>query len=215
MKPSIFFDLDGTLTDSAPGIMASVAYALEQMGHPPLPPEKLRTFIGPALTDAFGETCGWDLKTSLAAIDHFRVYFTRRGMWENSPYPGVREMLAALQSAGFSLRVATSKPLPFARRILEGFGLLPYFDRVDGAPLDEAQSGDKDSVLAAALAAKPVPPGSLMVGDRKFDVLSGRKAGLVTVAVLYGYGSPEELAAAGPDFTVPTVDACAELLLSL
>lgn len=212
---TVFFDLDGTLTDSAPGITNSVAYALEQMGHPPVPRADLAYFVGPALTDAFAEKFGWDRETSLRAIDHFRVYFTDRGMWENSPYPGVKEMLSHLRDAGLLLRVATSKPTVFAERILDRFGLLPFFDRVDGAPLDEAQSGDKEAVLAAALCAMPPAPGSLMVGDRKFDILSGRKAGLVTVAVTWGYGSAEELAAARPDFTVPSVPALERLLLSL
>lgn len=212
---TVFFDLDGTLTDSAPGIVNSVAYALERMGHPPMSRAEMAYFVGPALTDAFQEKCGFNKEDALRAIAFFRAYFTQKGIWENSPYPGVKEMLSRLRDAGLLLRVATSKPTVFAERILERFGLLPFFARVDGAPLDEAQSGDKESVLADALLACPAEDGSLMVGDRKFDVLAGKKMGLVTVAVSYGYGSPEELAAAGPDYTVPTVPALEELLLSL
>ena len=212
---TIFFDLDGTLTDSAPGIINSVAFALEKMGHPPMSREDMAYFVGPELTEAFGEKLGFDKETALRAIGFFRMYFTEKGMWENSAYPGIKDMLSRLRDAGFVLRVATSKPTVFAKQILERFGLLPFFDRVDGAPLDESQSGDKDAVLAAALKALPPEPGSLMVGDRKYDIAAGKKAGLLTVAVSYGYGSPEELAACRPDYTVPTVPAFEQLLLSL
>ena len=212
---TVFFDLDGTLTDSAPGIINSVAFALEKMGVPPMSREEMAYFVGPELTEAFGEKLGFDRETALVAIGHFRTYFTDRGMWENSPYPGVKEMLSRLCEAGFVLRVATSKPTVFARRILERFELLPYFARVDGAPLDESQSGDKGTVLAASLQDCPAPNGALMVGDRKYDVLAGKKNGLLTVAVTYGYGSPEELAACRPDYTVPSVAALEALLLSL
>ncbi|MBP5288700.1 MAG: HAD hydrolase-like protein [Clostridia bacterium] len=215
MGKTIFFDLDGTLTDSAPGIINSVAYALEKMGHLPMTRAELAYFVGPELTKAFGEKCGYDKETALRAIGFFREYFTDKGMWENSPYPGVRELLTKLRDAGFILRVATSKPTVFAERILERFELLPCFSRIDGAPLDESQSGDKDTVLAAALRDLPAAPGSLIVGDRKYDVNAGKKNGLLTVAVTYGYGSPEELNACRPDFTVPTVAALERLLLSL
>ena len=215
MGKHLFFDLDGTLTHSAPGIINSVSYALEKMGRAPLPREELAYFVGPELTEAFREKCGFDRESALAAIACFREYYTERGIWENSPYPGVREMLKHLSKAGFPLRVATSKPTVFAEKILDRFGLLPFFFRVDGAPLDESQSGDKETVLRSALAACPAPPGSMMVGDRKYDVAAGRANGLVTVAVTYGYGSREELAAAQPHFTVSSVSALERLLLSL
>ena len=214
-EKTIFFDLDGTLTDSAPGIVNSVAHALKAMGHPLLPPDVMRRFVGPPLPDAFHEHCGWDGEKALEAVAHFRSYYVARGMWENSPYPGVKEMLADLCEAGACLRIATSKPEPFAEKILQKFGLRPFFSRLDGASLDEAISADKTTVLKKAVAGCPPAGRAYMVGDRKYDILGGRAAGLSTVAVLYGYGAPEELQAAAPDHTVPTVAALRALLKSL
>lgn len=129
----IFFDLDGTLTDSADGIVNSVRYALEKQGIVPPAREQLLPFVGPPLLDSFHKYYGMTWEQGMQAIEAYREYFTDRGWKENSVYEGIPEVLKQLKDAGAHLYIATSKPEPFAKRIAEHFGLAGYFDRIAGA----------------------------------------------------------------------------------
>ena len=131
----ILFDLDGTLTDSAEGIINSVVYALERMGIPYTDKRELRRFVGPPLQDAFRDYYGLSEDGVTNAVRTFREYFTEKGIYENAVYDGVPEMLDALQKAGYTLAVATSKPEAFAEQILAYFGLSKYFTVVAGASM--------------------------------------------------------------------------------
>ena len=111
----IFFDLDGTLTDSADGIVNSVRYALEKQGIVPPAREQLLPFVGPPLLDSFHKYYGLDREQGMQAIEAYREYFTDRGWKENSVYEGIPEVLKQLKDAGAHLYIATSKPEPFAR----------------------------------------------------------------------------------------------------
>ena len=126
-KDIIFFDLDGTLTDSMPGITRGVQYALRHYGILEEELNKLKPFVGPPLHESFMEYYGFSLEQGMEAIEVFREYYNVIGWKENAPYPGVKELLERLSAAGLTLCVATSKPERTAKRVLEYFDLLPYF----------------------------------------------------------------------------------------
>ena len=208
MIHTIFFDLDGTLTDSAPGIIHSVQYALKKYG---IEAEEndLRSFIGPPLVHSFQERFGFDHDKALEAVAYYREYFTAGGMFENSVYPGVEEMLQKLKEEGLMLAVATSKPEFFSKQILEHFALTRYFDFIGGAAMDETRT-TKVEVLSYALQELQVDPAkAVMIGDRENDMEAASLLGTESIGVLYGYGSKEELANAGAIvFAETPMDIC-------
>ena len=208
MNHTIFFDLDGTLTDSAPGIIHSVQYALKKYG---IEAEEndLRSFIGPPLVHSFQDRFGFDHDKALEAVAYYREYFTAGGMFENSVYPGVEEMLQKLKEDGLMLAVATSKPELFSKQILEHFALTRYFDFIGGAAMDETRT-TKVEVLSYALQELQVDPAkAVMIGDRENDMEAASLLGTESIGVLYGYGSKEELANAGAKVFADTpMDIC-------
>ena len=211
---TILFDLDGTLTDSAPGILNSVRYACRKLGLP-LPGEaQLRGFLGPPLPWSFRTILGLGEADAARAVAAFREYYPETGLFENAVYPGIPELLAALQAAGKTVAVATSKPEPFARRILAHFALDAYCTAICGATIDETRT-DKGDVVAYALqtlgAAGARP--AVMVGDREHDVRGAAQNGLPCIGVVYGYGTAEELSAAGAVALADTVADLHALLL--
>ena len=207
----ILFDLDGTLTESAPGITNAAAHALKSFGVEAEPSE-LEFFVGPPLLGSFMR-CGLSQAQAAEAINVYREYYVARGMFENAPYAGIAEALRRLKAAGATLLVATSKPEPFAERILERFGLAEFFAVVAGSTLDETRTAKRD-VIEYALARAGVSERSaaVMVGDRSYDVDGAKATGLASMGVLYGYGSAEELA--GADFIAQTPSDIADILLS-
>ncbi len=202
----VLFDLDGTLTDPAEGITNSVMFALRHYGIEETDRTKLFSFIGPPLVDSFMEKYGFSEEKAREATSYFRAYFREKGIFENVPYEGMKELLCALKSEGHVLILATSKPEVFARMILERFEFAPYFDVVAGASIDETRTR-KDEVIAYALglAGSPDPRDCVMVGDRSHDVLGARAFGIGTIGVLYGYGSREELLSAGAKYIAENV----------
>ncbi len=194
---NVLFDLDGTLTDPAEGITNSLMHAQRRLGMAVSPREALYVFIGPPLIETFMSEWGLTRAESERALQYYREYFVDRGIFENVPYEGVEECLADLKAAGLRLYVATSKPEPLSLRILEHFGLLPYFEAVAGSTMDEKRT-KKGEVIAYALQTFGLDPAeTVMVGDREHDVIGARENGLNCIGVLYGYGSRTELTAAG------------------
>ena len=207
------FDLDGTLTDSGPGITRSVAHALRGLGLPAMTEAQLRRFIGPPLKWSFQHYCGLDEEGCREGLRLYREYFTAGGMFENSVYPGIPEALETLRRSGLRLAVATSKPELFSRQILEHFGLGGYFEAVCGAAMDESRT-EKAEVIRYALETLSLSPEDcLMVGDREHDVLGARACGIPCIGVLWGYGSLEELTAAGAAALAETPEALTALVL--
>jgi len=193
----IFFDLDGTLTDPFLGITNSVIYALEKMGYPHGENSEYRLFIGPPLRESFQLKCGMTADEAERALALYREYFSPIGIFENRVYDGIPELLNKLKNDGYTVVLATSKPEVYAKRILEKFDLMKFFSGVFGAELDGTRDR-KDEVIAYALASLGASPDDvIMVGDRIHDVLGAAAHGIKTVGVLYGYGSREELTAAG------------------
>jgi phosphoglycolate phosphatase len=196
----IFFDLDGTLTDSKPGIVASIRHALIAVGVTPPPDDDLARLIGPPTQDAFAEVLRTTDRSFIdRAVQAYRERFATVGMFENSVYPGVVEGLGALQAAGFDLWVVTSKPQVYARTIVAHFGLRGFFRDVYGSELSGAR-GDKGELIAYVLEVEGVPSrDTWMIGDRLHDIVGAKKNGLRTAGVLWGYGSRDELHHAGAD----------------
>ena len=208
-----FFDLDGTLTDSAPGIINSVCYALQKLGIEPPPKESLTCFIGPPLSWSFSTYFGMDEAMAQRAVDTYREYYRAGGMLENSVYPGVVDLLKRLSDAGIICVLATSKPHIFANRILQHFSLDPYFSLVSGPELDGTR-GEKSEVIAYALEQLGIDPHcALMIGDREHDVLGAKQFDMDSAGVLWGFGSEEELYRAGATYLCHTTDEVGALLL--
>lgn len=202
MYKTAFFDLDGTLTESGIGITRSVAYALRKFGIEETDQAKLDRFVGPPLIDSFMRFYGLSYEDAVQAVVYYREYYSVTGIFENRVYDGVVEMLQQLKAAGVQCILATSKPDGYANRILEHFALAEYFDFVAGATMDERRT-KKEDVIAYALS-QTCAENVVMIGDREHDILGGKKNGLDTIGVLYGYGSREELEAAGADFIAET-----------
>lgn len=200
MKKTVFFDLDGTLTDPGIGITNSVWAALRKYNIEVKDRSELFRFIGPPLMDAFMEYYGFPEEQAREAIKPYREYFARKGIFENRVYPGIPELLEKLKKDGYLLTVATSKPEEFAKKILVHFDLIKYFDHVCGAGMDETRTG-KAEVITYALETAGVTDKRqcIMVGDRKHDMEGAERNGLRKIGVLYGYGSREELTKAGAD----------------
>lgn len=209
---ALLFDLDGTLTDSAPGIMNCLRHALGIMGYDmPNEPER---FLGPPLQDSFAKYCGMNEEQVAEAVRLFRERYRDKGLFENSVYEGVPEMLGRLKASGKRLMVATCKADIYAKRILERFGLAGYFEFVGGAELGGARS-EKWEVIEYVLGSTGIldRSGVLMIGDRKHDVIGAKKCGISCMGILWGYGSEEELSAAGADYIAKTPSEAADMLL--
>lgn len=193
---AIFFDLDGTLTDPKPGITGSIQYALGKLGRPVPSQDELTWCIGPPLRASFAQLLGGE-QLADRAVALYRERFGDVGLFENSVYPDIAEVLAELRGRPGRMFVATSKPHVFATRIIAHFGLSGYFDHVFGSELDGTRVNKVD-LLAHALARTGADPGkSLMIGDRSHDVIGANRNGIRAVGVTYGYGTPEELTEAG------------------
>lgn len=192
---NILFDLDGTLTDSGEGIMNCAILALEHFGLPIPTKEALRVIVGPPLDESFIRF-GVPADRTAEAIRVYRSRYTTVGKFENYPYPGIRETLQALKTAGHRLFVATSKPEDMSVEILNKFELSQYFDLICGATLDGTRSHKAD-VIAYLLSQVESLENVVMVGDTKFDVLGAKEHGIPTIGVAWGYGSREEMLEAG------------------
>lgn len=195
MQKTILFDLDGTLTDSGEGIINCAILALEHFGLPIPSRETLRVFVGPPLHESFIRF-GVPADRAEEAVEVYRSRYIPIGKFENTPYPGIRELLEKLKAEGHKLYVATSKPEQMSIDILEHFDLAKYFDRICGASLDTSRT-DKAAVIAYLQECTGKQENTIMVGDTKFDVIGAKKHGIPTIGVSWGYGNVEDLRNAG------------------
>lgn len=210
---NILLDLDGTLTDSSEGITKSLQYALEKLGQPVPPAEELLCCIGPPLLHSFLDHFQIQPR-SLAekAVGFYRERYNREGQFENRVYQGIPETLDTLKMRGFSLYLATAKPEVQARSILDHFNLSPYFSGIYGSSLSGAL-GDKGELIDHILRNEQLSVSdTIMVGDRKYDMIGADKCAVRKIGVTYGYGSEEELAEAGADYIIHSPTALADLL---
>ena len=193
----LFFDLDGTLTESGPGIMNCVKYALEKFGINESDTEKLKRFIGPPLVNSFMDFYNFSESDAREAMRIYRERFGTIGIFENSVYEGIPETLAKLKDSGKKLYVATSKPEIYVPKILEHFDLSKYFEGAEGSDIEETRSNkalvikyviEKNGLEEEAKANRIV-----MIGDRKHDLIGAQENALESIGCLWGYGSREEL----------------------
>lgn len=196
---SVYFDLDGTLTDSRDGIARCLRYALEQLGVAPPPLPRLAQTIGIPLRTVFAQLLQPpDPAAIRRAVRLYRRRFETTGMFENSVYPGVVPLLRRIRDRGWRACVVTGKPEPYAIRILDHFRLRPFFAAVYGSRMNGALT-DKSALIRHALQQESARPADVvMVGDRSHDILGARANHVAAVGVTYGYGDPLELQRAGP-----------------
>lgn len=209
----ILFDLDGTLTASDEGIIKSVKFALEHFGIYEDNYEKLKLFVGPPLREAFPKYFGLTKEETESAVSLYRERYSSVGLFENDLYEGVKEMLESCKNSGLEIILATSKPKIYAEKILKHFNLYDYFSYVVGSELDGRLDTKAELIeYAMRLCGDDDKTHYVMIGDRFYDVEGAKEHGLRSVGVLYGYGSEEELKAAGATYICRTVYELNELL---
>ena len=208
---TILFDLDGTLTDSGEGIINCAWLALKRLNLPLPDKQTMRVFVGPPLRDSFMRfgVAEEDVET---AIEIYRSRYVPTGMFENTPYPGIHSLLAALKENGCRLLVATAKPEGMATAILEKFQLAPYFEMICGASLDNSRDS-KDKVIAYLLKKTGGGDDYIMVGDTAYDVEGAAGNGIPTIGVAWGYGKVEDMVAAGAKAIADSPAQLYELLM--
>jgi len=203
---TVLLDLDGTLVDSAPGIVSTIAFTLTELQKPVPPMKDLLRWVGPPLPESFRIRSGLSPDEIAQAIEIYRSRYLDVGAFDAKLFDGVASLLRGLKDAGAHLALATSKPLTPASIMLEHFTLTPYFDVVAAAADDETR-GRKDQVVEdalAGLAAKNLPIDDIiMVGDRIHDVEGAAVHGIDTIMVRWGYGGPEEWAKAHRSVDTP------------
>ncbi len=196
----ILFDLDGTLTDSGPGIKNGFKYTLERFGIEIPPDDQLGKFVGPPLSESFGNILGFSKEDTVKAISVYREYYFDKGVYENEVYPGIRELLEKICASGKKLILATSKAEHGTNIVLDHFDLRKYFSFVSCST--ENGRITKTDVIRYAIERCRIEDLSraVMIGDRKYDIESAKETGLESIGVLYGYGSREELENAGATY---------------
>lgn len=207
---TVLFDLDGTLTKSEEGITRSALYAAEKMGFTGFTKEQFMAFIGPPLYASFQKIAGMSPEQAEEATTLYRERFSTIGWAENEVYPGIAQLLRSLKKNGVKMAIATAKPQAFAEKIAKKFGLAPYLDAIVGPGFSNKHES-KAAIVGHAIELLGGVP--VMIGDRCFDVDGGRANGIDTIGVAYGYGTREELEAAGATHVVDTVSELTDLLL--
>jgi len=210
-RQNVFFDLDGTLTDPKIGITRSIQYALEKLGVEIPSTDELTWCIGPPLLENFEKLL--DARRAPKAVTLYRERFATVGLYENTPYAGIHDLLTRLRDHQTRLVVASSKPEIFVRQILEHFDLIEFFGDVFGSELDGTRT-DKTELLRHALDQTGIDPEqAVMIGDRRHDIIGAHNNQIASIGALYGYGSREELESAGAKRLASSPDELARLLL--
>ncbi len=190
---AIFLDLDGTLVDSRPGIISSLAHAFASIGREDLAQGDLTWMIGPPFVESFAKLGLTDPDPAILA---YREHYRAVGMFDAAVYDGVHEMLGALQATGFRLYLATAKPHAYAREITAHFGIAPRMTAEFGPELDGTRNWKGDLLRHALDVTGETAGRSVMVGDRHHDMAAAAEVGMTSIAVSWGYGQPEEWAGA-------------------
>ncbi len=216
MKDYIFFDLDGTLTDSRPGIFESLQEIFIHFGIKKTEKEMMQ-FLGPALWDSLPKYCGFSHEQCVEAVEIFRKSYAEKGIFNNKVYDGIVPLLEALKAERKHIVLATGKPEPQANVVLNHFDLQKYFDFVGGSSFDKSRCR-KAQVIEYALKncglSEKDKERIIMVGDRDNDINGAHENGIKVAAVLYGYGSKEEFEQNHADYICGTVKDLQELLLN-
>lgn len=197
----LFFDLDGTLIDSAIGITRCVAYALEKSGEPIPPEHELRRWIGPPLRDSFGPLLN-DVEKTERAVSFYRERFETDGWAEHEVYEGIHEVIETLAQRGHRLAVVTAKNDAHARKIIEHLPFGHHFEMISGASLDGRISYKSQLIEIAMQGMQVGPEDCVMIGDRHMDIDGAKHHHIASVGVLWGFGGHEELSLAKPSHII-------------
>lgn len=204
----LLFDLDGTIIDSSEGIINCVKYALDDAGLAYPPDEKLLGFIGPPLVEGFMSITGMKESEALMATAKYRERYETEGLFECQIYKGIPSLLKDLYEKGYHICLATSKPELFACRILEHFGIADFFEEIVGATFD-GKINAKDTVIREMFKrlafTDEMKSETIMIGDRKHDILGAKSCGIDSLGVYYGFAPEGEHEACGADYIVDTV----------
>lgn len=202
---TVLFDLDGTLTDPKPGITRCIQYALSELGYTPPNTEDLCWCIGPPMQQNFADLLQTtDLALIQQAMALYRDRYSTLGLFENSLYPGIPEILKSVREAGYRMLVATSKPHVYAKRIVHHFSLSLLFDRVYGSELDGTHANKGELIRHILQIEQIVSADAVMIGDRKHDMIGANQNHIRAIGVTYGYGSRQELETHGASAIVDT-----------
>lgn len=232
-KKYILFDLDGTLTDSSEGITKSVQYALDKLGITENDEAVLKRYIGPPLDESFAKFHGLSREDALKAVNYYRERYKDTGIYENRLFDGIKELLSGLKKEGYITALATCKPEIYVPTILKYFDIEQYFDIAVGSELEGGARRHKDDVINevfnqiiklnkadnvditnasdttnvsdTADILNDIKADSIMIGDRKDDILGAKNCGIESIGVRYGFAEENELENAGADYIVENV----------
>jgi phosphoglycolate phosphatase len=214
--PAVLLDLDGTLTDSRPGIVASYHAALRDLGHEPDPAIDMTFAIGPPMNEVIGRVlASYGDDRVDEAVAAYRKHYGATGLFDNAVYNGIPAAMDALVAAGFTLYLATSKRRDFAVRIVDHFGLSSRLSGIYGA-VPGGAIDHKPELIAHILATEGIAAtDAIMVGDREYDVRGAKANAMAVIGVLWGYGGRAELTEAGADRLIETPGELAPTILSM
>ena len=216
MLSNIFFDLDGTLTDSKEGIVKCYRYALDKLNCPYNVELKDDSVIGPPLRVIFRKILGSSDEVLIEkAVAIYRERFSTVGLFENKVYPGIPELLSALHKKSFGLFVVTTKPKIYAEKIIEHFHLSPLFSDIYGTELNGRFDNKADLVEFILSNRMMSAEETIMVGDKKEDIIAGKANGIKTMGVTYGYGSQQEICDAVPDYICDSPSEIQKAIMSI
>jgi phosphoglycolate phosphatase len=208
---NVLFDLDGTLTDPFLGITNSWKYTLKKMNIE-IDPSILKKFIGPPLEKTFSEYFKFDKENTEIGKKYYREYFSEKGLYENTLYDGIEELLKELNTRNKICILATSKPIVFAEKIIKYFKMGNYFRHAVGGNL-EGTFVEKEDIIKYIMEEYNLrKEETIMVGDRKYDIIGAKKNGIKSIGVLYGYGSREEMEKEEPEYLINNVKEILEIV---
>lgn len=213
MYKYVLFDLDGTLTDSAPGIINCIKYACGKMGLGLPPDEILLSFVGPPLKDMMAKVFSLSDEDAEKMLALYRERFSKIGLFENSVYPGALDMLKRVKASGAKTALATSKPKIYAEKICDKFGITEYLDVLEGSLLSGEKVKKADVMLSALDELSAETEKTVMVGDRSFDINAAKILNIDSLAVTYGYAEEGEISLACPTYTASTPKEAADIIL--
>lgn len=197
---NILFDVDGTLIDSEPGIVACADYALKSLNCNGFKPSDLKCFMGMVLYEAFREITHLPDELAKQAVVKFREKYAESGLYQCLFYDGIINLIKDLNSLGAVICIATSKPRVFTEKILSHYGISGYFEYISGVDIGDISTTKADVVKRAICCDNCV-----LIGDRKYDTIGARQNGIKCIGVTYGYGSREEHMQNPPDYIAETV----------
>lgn len=209
----VIFDFDGTVADTGKGIFTCASIAVKELGFEPLSDAQLRTFVGPPLLDSFMRTLAVDEYTAAKAVSIYRANYSENGIYMFELYKGMDSLIRTLHANGIKLAIASAKPEKFIRKIIEHLNYGEFFGAISAPDLNNTEPSKTALVESACAGLGADKSRAVMIGDRHFDILGAKEAGVKSIGVTYGFGSRDELTQAGADFIADSVAGLEKILL--